>query len=137
MVFFKNSISSAFIDSLFTSAPMEIQPPFTPIVHPKLILAAAVFLQLPECARPRAQQRGKAGRHRFGQSARGLAHSKTLRAVRMSQENACVLDCGGPPPLFPLTMSLRWSFGLFGWPSYKDASPTDLKNPCSSVSIRG
>ncbi len=52
------------------------QPPIAPIVHPKLILAAAVFFarrgsfpRLPECARPRAQQRGKADRHRFGQSA--------------------------------------------------------------------
>jgi hypothetical protein len=35
------------------------------------------------------------------ESARGLAHSTTLRAVRMSQENACVMDCGGPPPLCP------------------------------------
>ena len=43
-------------------------------VHPKLILAAAVFPRLLECARPRAQQRGKAGRHRFGQSASPFVH---------------------------------------------------------------
>ena len=64
-----------------------------------------------ERARPRAQQRGKTARHRIGecvlpsghccgrgrprsarvrptQSARGLAHSKTLRAVRASSVNA-------------------------------------------------
>src|ERR1035437_3993623 len=35
------------------------------------------------------------------QSARGLAHSRTLRAVRWSSASApAVLDCGGPPPLF-------------------------------------
>jgi hypothetical protein len=34
-------------------------------------------------------------------SARGLAHSKTLRAVRSSPgKRASVLECGGPPPLF-------------------------------------
>jgi hypothetical protein len=37
-----------------------------------------------------------------GQSARGLAQSKTLRATRQAQEiRASVLECGGPPPLFP------------------------------------
>jgi len=60
---------------------LNIQTPFTPIVHPKIILAAAVFFarcgsfpRPPECARPRAQQRGKAGRHRFGQSASLFVH---------------------------------------------------------------
>jgi len=38
------------------------------------------------------------------QSASGLAHSKTLRAIRAPPEfSACVLDCGSPPPLFPGT----------------------------------
>jgi hypothetical protein len=36
------------------------------------------------------------------QSARGLAQSKTLLAIRVpSGIRASVLDCGGPPPLFP------------------------------------
>jgi hypothetical protein len=38
----------------------------------------------------------------FLQSARGLAHSKTLRVF---QESSCCAqrlgECGGPPPLFP------------------------------------
>jgi hypothetical protein len=34
------------------------------------------------------------------QSARGLAHSKTLRARRAVLHFRQVLDCGGPPPLF-------------------------------------
>jgi hypothetical protein len=33
-------------------------------------------------------------------SARGLAHSKTLRAHVNDRKRACVLDCGGPPALF-------------------------------------
>jgi hypothetical protein len=32
-------------------------------------------------------------------SARGLAHSGTLRAVRVLDRRARVLECGGPPPL--------------------------------------
>jgi hypothetical protein len=36
----------------------------------------------------------------IAQSARGLAHSKTLRAVERHRERASVLECGGPPPLF-------------------------------------
>jgi len=35
------------------------------------------------------------------QSARGLAHSKTLRVGRAAPNFRQVLDCGGPPPLFP------------------------------------
>jgi hypothetical protein len=35
------------------------------------------------------------------QSARGLAHSGTLGAIGRSPGHACVLECGGPPPLFP------------------------------------
>jgi hypothetical protein len=35
------------------------------------------------------------------QSARGLAHSKTLRVRRTAPDIRQVLDCGGPPPLFP------------------------------------
>ena len=35
------------------------------------------------------------------QSARGLAHSKTLRVRRAAPHFRQVLDCGGPPPLFP------------------------------------
>ena len=35
-------------------------------------------------------------------SARGLAHSKTFRSIRKPAGiRASVLDCGGPPPLFP------------------------------------
>ena len=36
------------------------------------------------------------------QSARGQAHCKTLRAIPAPRERASVLECGGPPPLFPL-----------------------------------
>src|SRR5579859_5766906 len=39
---------------------------------------------------------------RFGnaqQSARGLAHSKTLRDCYTQGQRASVLECGGPPPL--------------------------------------
>jgi hypothetical protein len=35
------------------------------------------------------------------QSARGLAHSKTLRVRQAAPHFRQVLDCGGPPPLFP------------------------------------
>jgi hypothetical protein len=35
------------------------------------------------------------------QSARGLAHSKTLRELENHRAARSVLDCGGPPPLFP------------------------------------
>jgi hypothetical protein len=35
------------------------------------------------------------------QSARGLAQSKTLRVVEECQGVRQVLECGGPPPLFP------------------------------------
>jgi hypothetical protein len=35
------------------------------------------------------------------QSARGLAHSKTLRVRRAAPNFRQVLDCGSPPPLFP------------------------------------
>jgi len=35
------------------------------------------------------------------QSARGLAHSKTLRAHRAAPNIRQVLDCGSPLPLFP------------------------------------
>ena len=31
----------------------------------------------------------------------GQAQSKTLRAIPASRKRASVLDCGGPPPLFP------------------------------------
>ena len=33
-------------------------------------------------------------------SARGLAHSRTLRAGGSRSIRASVLECGGPPPLF-------------------------------------
>ena len=80
-----------------------IQTPSTPVVHPKMILAAAGF-----CVRCEMSRFPPAGK-RFAYFAsfavpsertRGLAHSKTLRVVRMSPANACVLDCGGPPPLW-------------------------------------
>jgi hypothetical protein len=36
----------------------------------------------------------------LSESARGLAHSKTLRVTRGELEfRASVLECGGPPPL--------------------------------------
>ena len=38
---------------------------------------------------------------RSGQSARGLAHAQTLRAGGACGERASVLECGGPPPLWP------------------------------------
>ena len=38
---------------------------------------------------------------RSGQSARGLAHARTLRAGGACGERASVLECGGPPPLWP------------------------------------
>jgi len=40
--------------------------------------------------------------HHAYKSARGQAHSKTLRAIPASRERVSVLECGGPPPLFPL-----------------------------------
>jgi hypothetical protein len=39
------------------------------------------------------------------QSARGLAHSKTLRAFVSCGQTPRVLDCGGPPPLCPRTLT--------------------------------
>ena len=39
--------------------------------------------------------------HLAPQSARGQAHSTTLRAIPAFRESASVLECGGPPPLFP------------------------------------
>jgi len=39
--------------------------------------------------------------HSAPQIARGQTHSKTLCAIPASRERASVLDCGGPPPLFP------------------------------------
>jgi hypothetical protein len=39
------------------------------------------------------------------QSARGLAHSTTLRVRRAVPNFRQVLDCGGPPPLFPDTIA--------------------------------
>ena len=38
---------------------------------------------------------------RSGHSARGLAHSRTLRVREAYNERASVLECGGPPPLWP------------------------------------
>ena len=38
---------------------------------------------------------------RSGQSARGLAHAQTLRVSGACGERASVLECGGPPPLWP------------------------------------
>ena len=38
---------------------------------------------------------------RSGQSARGLAHAQTLRVGGACGERASVLECGGPPPLWP------------------------------------
>jgi hypothetical protein len=40
------------------------------------------------------------GRLRILESARGLAHSRTLRARQAAPDFRQVLDCGGPPPLF-------------------------------------
>ena len=39
----------------------------------------------------------------LGQSSSGLEHSKTLRVVQAVWRAQSVLDCGGPPPLFPET----------------------------------
>jgi hypothetical protein len=48
-----------------------------------------------------------------------------MRDDLVSERQAIV--CGSirerQPSLHCPTMSLRWSFGLFGWPDYKDASP--------------
>ena len=38
---------------------------------------------------------------RSGQSARGLAHAQTLRVSGACGARASVLECGGPPPLWP------------------------------------
>ena len=69
LICFSKASRSGVISLLFTAVMRRIQMPFAPVVHPKMILAAAVFPRPPECARSRAQQRGKAGRHRFRQSA--------------------------------------------------------------------
>ena len=58
---------------------------------------------------------------RPGQSARGLAHSKTLRAGGACGERASVLECGGPPPLWlapncKRTHQKPWSFFIFHFP---------------------
>jgi hypothetical protein len=76
----------------------------TPVVHPKMILAAAVFFARREMSWFRTTGRPFAYFASLAvpsESARGLAHSTTLRAIGMSPANACVLDCGGPPPLCP------------------------------------
>jgi hypothetical protein len=54
---------------------------------------------------------------RRGESARGLAHSKTLRARGSRSLRASVLECGGPPPLFPMDWLNRnndWRIGAGG-----------------------
>ena len=48
------------------------------------------------------------------ESARGLAQSTTLCVIRESQANASRHGLRWPSTALPLTMSLRWSFGLFG-----------------------
>jgi hypothetical protein len=59
------------------------------------------------------------------ESARGLAHSKTLRVIRVSQANASRLGLRWPSTALSLVMSLRWNFGLFGWPSCKGPARTE------------
>ena len=50
---------------------------------------------------PSGSARKSRGYFVFLQSARGLAHSKTLRVFRNHRITRSVLECGGPPPLFP------------------------------------
>src|ERR1700722_2193970 len=54
-------------------------------------------------------------------SARGLAHSKTLRDELRVGFRASVLECGGPPPLFRGHSSYPWAFA--GHAMMKSAVP--------------
>jgi hypothetical protein len=49
------------------------------------------------------------------QSARGLVHSKTLRVRRAAPHFRQVLDCGGPPPLFPGTIAQSVFIRVHPW----------------------
>jgi hypothetical protein len=68
----------------------------------KEIAASAIIVGLIEIGTVRFNQKV-----RPPQSARGLAHSKTLRELEKSSPARSVLDCGGPPPLFqPATFQI-------------------------------